>query len=213
MKQQYGWHFPDVDEFMIAEIKPDGRYQYKHLDTALGYISDFRVAVDGGAHVGTWSKILSERFARVIAVEPAVDTFEALSTNMAVFGCQNVELKNVALGAAPGVAAMVLDGRAAERNNTGGRRIDVGTGVTVETIDSWELDNLGFLKLDVEGSEVIALQGARKTLRRCRPIVLFENKGLWKRYGYHEKAPHSFLTGCLYKPLTKIGCDEIWGPA
>jgi FkbM family methyltransferase len=213
MKHKSGWAFPDADQFMLDEMHPDGRYQYNHLDAALGYISDFRVAVDGGAHVGTWTRVMADRFARVIAVEPSADTFEALCENVRAFGLANVEVKNVALGGAAGRVDMVLDGRAATLNNTGGRRIVEGSGTPMEAIDDWGLETLGFLKLDVEGSEVVALQGARKTLRRCRPIVLFENKGLWKRYGFDQRAPHGILTGLLYKPIVKIGCDEIWGPA
>ena len=46
--------------------------------------------------------------------------------------------------------------------------------ILTRTLDSFELPEVDFLKIDVEGHEVQVLAGARDTLRRCRPIVLIE---------------------------------------
>lgn len=213
MKQQYGWAFPDADDFMVHELKPDGTYQATHLEAALARVTDWRCAIDGGAHVGTWSRILSGRFDRVIAIEPSADTREALAVNLATFGCHNVEVKAIALGAIAGTASMVLDGRGADLKNTGARWAHPGGTIPVETIDSWALPALGLLKLDVEGSEVNALRGARETLQRCRPVVIYEDKGLWKRYGERRNAPAQVLASVGYREVQRVRCDLIWMPA
>lgn len=213
MKTVHGWAFPDVDDFMAKEIHEDGSYQGGHLRAALQYVTDWSLAIDGGAHVGTWSKPLSERFARVLAIEPSADTFEALQANLQAFGCANVEAKNIALGAAPGTVTMILDGLQAERHNTGARYVQAGTGtIPTEPIDAWELPSLGFLKLDVEGSEYFALKGAMQTLKRCKPIVLFEDKFLWRRYGLDRLAPQTLLQSLGYRELERAKMDAIWGP-
>lgn len=217
MKTRYGWAFPDADEFMANEIHEDGTYQFGHLRVALQYVTDWSVACDVGAHVGTWSKPLAAKFARVVAFEPSQDTFESLAENMRVFGCSNVELHNVALGAEPGAVTMVLDARAATLQNTGGRHVQEAVNGSVSipriTLDSLNLESCGFLKLDIEGSEPLALMGARKTLKRCRPIVLFENKKLWLRHGLSEVDPQAILTRSGYRQLERASCDLIWGPA
>ncbi len=46
--------------------------------------------------------------------------------------------------------------------------------VEARTLDSFELDDVGFIKIDVEGWEENVLQGARETLRRGQPIVMAE---------------------------------------
>lgn len=212
MKDVHGWAFPDADDFMARELQADGSYQAAHLAQALTYVTDWSLAIDGGAHVGTWSHVLRTRFDQVIAVEPSADTFEALITNQGRHGWANVTCRHLALGAGRGTVSMVLDGRGAELRNTGSRHVGPGTEVRVEAIDAWAVPSLGFLKLDVEGSEVFALMGARATVLRCRPIVLFEDKNLWRQYQLPRQAPHQFLTTLKYRPLGRIGCDEIWGP-
>lgn len=53
-----------------------------------------------------------------------------------------------------------------------------------------------FLKLDVEGAELLVLRGARATLARHRPLVLFEcGPGGPNAFGYQPGDLHDFLTG------------------
>jgi len=212
MKFVHGWAFPDADEFMCHEIKPNGGYQAGHLAMALAHVTDWSCAIDGGAHVGTWSKTMSGKFARVLAIEPSPDTREALLHNLQTFGCANVEVKAVALGAQPGFVHMALEGRGVELKNTGARFTQSGGEIPVETIDSWQLPSLGLLKLDIEGSEVVALQGAVDTLRRCRPIVIFEDKFLWRRFGLARDAAANVMASAGYRLLERAKCDQIWGP-
>ncbi len=211
MKTIHGWAFPDVDQFMAAEMKADGSYQGGHLTAALQHVIDFSCAVDAGAHVGTWSRPLSARFIRVLAFEPSPDTFEALSANMDAFGCGNVELHHRALGATSGFVSMApLEPRAEAMKNTGARFVQDGADIPRVTIDSFNLPTLGFLKIDVEGSEPLVLEGARDTLARCKPIVLFEHKGFCRRFGYGPDAPIQILTRAGYELAEIAGKDQIW---
>ena len=42
------------------------------------------------------------------------------------------------------------------------------------TIDSLNLDNVGLIKVDTQGNDFSVLKGARKTISRCRPVIVFE---------------------------------------
>ncbi len=214
MKTHSSWAYPDADDFMWREMKPDGTYQASHLQTALTYVTDWSLAIDGGAHVGTWSRLMADRFSRVIAVEPSADTFEALTANMATFECVNVERRNIAIGAVAGLVSMApLEPRAEAMKNTGARFVQLGGDIPCERIDDWALPSVGFIKLDIEGSEVDALIGASQTLTRCRPIVLFENKGFCRRFGHAKDGPQAFLASVGYRHIDTAGKDQIWGPA
>ncbi len=213
MKQVRGWAFPDADDFMAAQMQADGSYQGPHLAMALRYVTDWTVAVDGGAHVGTWTRPMAARFGRVLAFEPYDNDQAALQANMAAFGCANVELHQAALGAAAGLVGWGLDQKALEMRNTGARYVVPDAGTTPQrTLDSLALPSLGFIKLDVEGSEPLALAGARETLARCKPVVLYENKNHWRRYGLPKDAVSDLLMRLGYQQLNVAGMDAIWGP-
>ena len=48
--------------------------------------------------------------------------------------------------------------------------------VQVRTLDSFELDNVSFIKIDVEGHEEAVIEGARGLLLRNRPVLLVESE-------------------------------------
>jgi FkbM family methyltransferase len=213
MKIHEGWSYPDADVFMANEMKADGTYQASHYRKALEFVADRSLAIDGGAHVGTWSRLMNADFERVIAVEPHPETCDALTRNMRRFECSHVEIVQAALGAKPGFVSMApLDARAEALKNTGAYFVQDGGSIPRVTVDDWQLPSCGFLKLDMEGSEVDAIQGAALTLQRCRPIVLWECKGFWRRFGHQRDAPHVLLMSLDYYEMAVVGCDRIWGP-
>ena len=214
MKIAKGWAFPDADDFMAQQLADDGTYQYHHLQAALAFVKKWDCAIDGGAHVGTWSLPMSLKFKRVLSFEPSPDTFECLSKNLKeLHPAPNAELFDVALGSASGWVTMTLDGfeRAIEIKNTGARFTIEGGQTRRIRIDGLQLQELDFLKLDIEGGEPDALKGARETLLRCKPVVLFEDKHHWSRYGYARRAPHEFLASLGAVHLAREQMDEIWG--
>src|SRR5437868_5966109 len=46
--------------------------------------------------------------------------------------------------------------------------------IEVRTLDQFDLRNVGFVKIDVEGHELAVLEGAARTLARERPNLLIE---------------------------------------
>lgn len=55
------------------------------------------------------------------------------------------------------------------------RRVETTTyACDIVALDDLGLDKIGFIKLDVQGSELDALQGAARTLERDRPILMIE---------------------------------------
>lgn len=165
----------------------------KDLLRALGYVTDWSLAVDGGAHVGVVARYLKKRFKSVIAIELAPDTTECLMKN-----CRDVHVINAALADRPGRVG--YEGDQAETSSV--RRVVSGDKVDVITIDGLGLDSLGFLKLDLQGYDYFALKGAAMTLRKFRPVVFFEHKRkCFSRYGVEDNDPKDFLKSCGYATL------------
>lgn len=57
--------------------------------------------------------------------------------------------------------------------------------VKMQTIDSYNFTDVDIIKIDVEGSELMVLQGAEKTIKKYKPIIQCELRDSHtRRYGY-----------------------------
>jgi FkbM family methyltransferase len=201
---------PDVDLHMwkrfgktrrktIARFT-DGGPKLEDLTEVLSCVPKGRIAIDGGAHVGAYVRIMSSHFETVYAFEPAPDTFEALRQNIIDWGlCNRVILHNEALSDVIEKVglSLKLGGRSVSRTISGPGNLHA------VTIDSLNLQNVDFIKLDIEGYEYQALTGARETLLHCQPAVMFEDKPGKRDISITETNPHLYLQSLGAK---QIGC-------
>jgi FkbM family methyltransferase len=135
------------------------------------------VAVDVGANEGLWVYHLQKIASEVIAFEPS----NALAKSLDRKSGANVQVERVALSNAPGTAELRFPRRqrswgtieAANRLHRTGNEV-VSQRVDVRTLDSYELRRVDLIKVDVEGHEFSVLEGAGKTLERCRPNIVVE---------------------------------------
>ena len=99
------------------------------------------------------------------------------------------------------------------------RRVQVGPrGENIETItiDSLDLDGCDFIKIDVEGFEPLVLLGAEETIRKYKPVILFEKNfkkvsdEVLAEFGVTPEQNNSFdlLNKFGYSNIQLIG-DEI----
>ena len=184
MKQIRGMWFPDGDQHFKAQLAAnplvDGRgtYQHKKYIGALPFVRGRGHAVDIGAHVGLWSRLMAIDFERVTSFEPMPEHLECFRANLA--GVKNIRLHEVALSDAGPVSLKM------PHDNTGNTHVaDDGVPVETRTLDSYRLREIDFLKIDVEGFELPVLLSGEKTIKRERPTIIIEQKpnGNAERYG------------------------------
>jgi FkbM family methyltransferase len=170
-----------------------------------------RVSLDIGAAVGEFSIAMLGSSRSVIAFEPRPAQASGLA---AMFGAVGAEarVEAVALSDEPGVTTMRVvesdPGRstidsANTLNDTDGGQVHI-IEVPVMRLDDLHLDNVGFVKIDVEGHELAVLRGAADTLTRNRPALFIEAE---ERHHPHAVAAITeFLADLGYR-----GCFEVGG--
>lgn len=199
MREQYGWFFPDIEKhfpLMLAKNISKGgpaEYQQPVRLRSLEHVKNKRTALDIGANVGLWSRDLVNHFEKVIAFEPVEMFRECLHRNVVA---SNLTVQSFALGDSYGQVRMIIT-----EGNTGHTHVDpksTSGDTTIVRLDSLELDNIDYIKIDCEGFEYRVLLGAEQTIRKCRPVVVIEQK------------PHDTYAKD-YGQFAAIGLLEDWG--
>ncbi len=187
--------------------------QIHHLHQALYFVPEREVVLDVGANIGSWTRVLAGLFATVHAFEPVPETFECLQRNIRDWGLEDrVRLHAEAISdRAAGVAMSIRPGFRSVGAQVGGEG-----SIPAITLDSLELSACSFIKLDVEGHEVAALEGARETIARLRPWVMIENKPGENRKLGRRVTADKVIEAMGYRLVKRIGdrgIDWLYCPA
>ncbi len=178
----------------------DGVHEWEELQFCLRYLRPGDHFVDVGANVGVFSTLVGTRIpgVRITAVEPFPPVREDLLANLALNDL-DVTVVDSALSDAAGEATFeVLDRDVLNRLAPGGGT----TGITVPVTTLDELvggDPPALIKIDVEGSELRVMQGARRLLTgAAAPVLLFEHAGYCEHFGITPAEVRAFLTEVGY---------------
>lgn len=161
------------DEYLGRSMFSYGEYNREECSRIVSLASG--LVIDVGANIGCISQALEFNGFEVVAFEPQVEVFNCLRKNI------SGECYNVALGSKSGEAYMPFVDYS-KKGNYGGLGIGGfrGNVVQVKTLDSYNFQEVGLIKIDVEGYEEEVLRGAVETIDRCRPILYVEADRLEK---------------------------------
>lgn len=188
------------------------------------FIQPGDVCIDIGAHGGSWTKVLS----RLVCQQGHVYAFEALPyyaqilrATAAIIRLSNVTVINSAVTNHKGPVPIIWrDATSGERltglthiagEDEDARDAIVVAGSTLDAfIDSQHiLSRVSFVKADVEGSELMVVQGAERTIARFRPVFYLEVISEYcLRYGYQPAALFDIFDTLEYTANAITG-DEI----
>jgi len=151
------------------------------------------VAIDCGANVGVhaieWATAMTG-WGSVIAIEAQERIYYALAGNIAINNCFNAIAMHAAVASEPGILRVPqpdyltpssfgsLELKPRADTEFIGQAIDYSEDKTVAiqqiSLDALALERVDLIKLDIEGMEMEALEGARQLIERNHPIVLVE---------------------------------------
>lgn len=176
------------EEFIGHSLSQGIPWEEKVIDFCLGFLRPEGVAIDGGGHIGCFAIPLSKKCRRVYSFEMQNEIYCLLCGNIFNNKAHNISPHNVAIGHEMGkahVSSKVADCSSAGKPlqygvpnpiNYGGIQIGTaGQDVDMITLDSLNLEDVCFMKMDLEGFEPMAFYGARRTIKQWRPVILFES--------------------------------------
>jgi FkbM family methyltransferase len=139
-----------------------------------------KITIDIGANIGLYAFHLLKYADHVLAFEPNPYISKRLKNT---FG-NRITVESVALSDHDGEAIFYLPVEKNEkvhmlgtidRNNIITQKNDnIKITVPIKKLDDYNLSEVGFIKIDVEGHELAVLKGAVKTLTRDKPNLLME---------------------------------------
>jgi FkbM family methyltransferase len=157
--------------------------------------------LDVGANIGALTLALAQIVGprgAVVAIEPQRIVYQLLCANLALNEVGNVRAIQTAAGREAGQTFVPIADHS-KPGNFGGIELsnEGGEPVEVLTIDSLQLPDCQFIKIDVEGREQSVIAGATATIARSRPVLYVEND---RR---HQSAD-------LIRQIQKLGYTCYW---
>lgn len=157
----------------------DGRTIWEHDIVAI-FAQEFpagRNVIDAGANLGLHSIALAKLATRgevVYAIEAHPEVFALTRFNCSRFA--NIRCIDRAASDQPAIVSMPTfrGSRNAAITSVTAEPVAGHHSVEAVTIDSLGLENIGFMKIDVEGHELACIRGASETIQRDRPTLLVE---------------------------------------
>jgi FkbM family methyltransferase len=168
------------------------------------------VYLDVGTNVGQHLLFMSARVDRAYGFEPWPPIFELAREKLALNNLGNTRVFPVALGdrearlrfyppstANQGTGSFVESWGADGNDRCGAPailQVSAGDGV----LEAEQIDDVGIIKIDVEGFEASVCRGLTRTFKRCRPFVLMElSAEAAREFGSEERLRSSFYQDVL----------------
>jgi FkbM family methyltransferase len=156
-----------------------GLFEASLIDWSKQFCDKNKSMLDIGAHTGTYSISLAKYCKHVYSFEPQKMTYYALCGSVALSDIKNITCHNYGLGSDNQTGVQTLK---IVSNDGGGSTLHADSNIlkeeaiVINILDNLNLENIGFIKMDVEGNERHVILGGLKTLEKSNyPKILFES--------------------------------------
>lgn len=209
------WVKDPTDAYGLGYLLAEHEWFAERLPRAK--VQEGEIVLDCGAHVGVFTHhALKRGAAKVIAIEPDPVNIECLRRNFAAeiaSGRVVIFPKGVwsrpdtltfFLGDSTGLNSAV----AAPRQGFSGNTMQIEVTTIDRIVEELKLKRVDYIKMDIEGAEREALQGAMETLKRDRPRLFLDS---YHRRDDMEVLPHLIRQAHEDYSLACGPCEPIFG--
>ena len=178
----------DIRSHAIRRILREGTYEPELTQRIREHVDPAKDAIDIGANIGYHAIRLAFRLndkRKVLAIEPTPGALVNLKSNISRNNLTDkiILFEGVAsdaegaceINCIPGLEeySSLQELKHPAIDKTGSSKISVPSETVDNLVEQYDLKP-GFIKMDIEGAETLALQGALKTLKEHRPKILTE---------------------------------------
>lgn len=185
IEARYGYFlYNQNDSYVGKSLELYGEYCEQEVSMFRELIKPTDVIWEVGANIGSQTIPLSQFVpsGEVIAFEPQLEIFKLLCANLSINNCENVTPLWMALGDIDGETPLPEVNYQQAWNFGAISLLEIenpsNKKVVVNKIDSLKrFSQPNFIKIDVEGMELMVLKGALETISNNRPLMYIENNG------------------------------------
>jgi len=177
------------------------------IDKIIRNVKGRSLAIQAGGACGLWPAKLSTLFDKVITCEPCAENYKCLTRNCE--SKKNIEHHLGALWHSTGAGVIKRDDF--EKGNSGAWYVQpVQNGdFRLLKIDDFKLEACDLILLDVEGSELMALEGAKNTIKEFNPVIVVEQKQL-PHMKYKIAKLDQYIGTLGYRKIEKYHNDAVY---
>jgi FkbM family methyltransferase len=193
----------------VCEVLSLGKYEPEDSCFVYKLIKDGDIIFDIGANIGLYSIYFSKKFPKsgIYSFEPVSITYEYLEKNINLNKAENVKLFNY------GVSDKQEDvyfeysrdySSVASIHNLIDHNMNTKINCSLKSLDyierSLKLSSLDFIKIDVEGCELMAIKGGKETFAKFLPIIFIE-------LCFFSSVKFGYVPDDVLKELNDLGYD------
>ena len=175
------------------------KYRSPELSLISNLVKNNQNSIDIGANLGLFTFFMSRASKHVFAFEPNPYPLE----NLKGLVDSNVTVLPIALGNNDGPVEIKIPhhrkGWSSNGASLASKEINDGKIINIQCrkLDSLNIENIGLIKIDVEGFEIEVIRGAKDTILKNKPIMIIENEIV-----------HTKDTNELFTTMNEFGYDK-----
>jgi len=175
------------------------KYRSPELSLISNLVKNNQNSIDIGANLGLFTFFMSRASKHVFAFEPNPYPLE----NLKGLVDSNVTVLPIALGNNDGPVEIKIPhhrkGWSSNGASLASKEINDGKIINIQCrkLDSLNIENIGLIKIDVEGFEIEVIRGAKDTILKNKPVMIIENETV-----------HTKDTNELFTTMNEFGYDK-----
>lgn len=191
-------------------------YELEELNLQLKLMKDVNNIIDIGGNYGWYAIHVAKKYPlkNILSFEPIPFTYKQLIKNIGINDVNNIKAFNFGFSEEMGDFDFFYDPELtvnASMKNVSDKLSALKVVCHVSTLDIFDKERpnqeIGFIKCDIEGAELLAFKGAENVLKKSTPIVFTEILRKWTaKYNYHPNDLIIFFKKLNYKCFVCKDC-------